>query len=144
MEDLLEELKELNLPTDQFAVFGSGPMAIRGIRKAGDLDLIVTQKLWDSLLAQGYPVTREMWKTTDVEGRVRDYPRELISVGNIEIWRKWSFLSDSADELIKDAEIFDDIRFVKLEKVIEWKKAFNRQKDKDDVKMIEDYLRSRS
>ena len=139
MKELLQELKALNLPEDEFAVFGSGPMAIRGIRKAGDLDLIVTQKVWDDLVKQGYQVVRETWQITDADGKVRDYPRELIQIGEIEIWRKWSFLADSAEELIRDAEIFGGIRFVKLDKVIRWKRNFNREKDKADITLVEDW-----
>jgi len=45
----LDELKALALPPDQYAVFGSGPMAVRGIREANDLDLIVKESLWDDL-----------------------------------------------------------------------------------------------
>jgi len=36
----LEELKKLNIPADSYAVFGSGPLAIRGIREARDIELI--------------------------------------------------------------------------------------------------------
>ena len=37
----LDEVKRLNLPKDKFAIFGSGPIAIRGLREARDIDLIV-------------------------------------------------------------------------------------------------------
>jgi len=142
MQKLLKELKKLNLPEGQFAVFGSGPMAIRGIREAGDLDLIVTQAVWDSLLKQGYKVEEDDWMVKDADGKVFSFHRELIPVGNIEIWRKWSFIPDSAEELIENADIFDGVRFVKLDKVIQWKRAFNRPKDKEDVKLIKEYLRA--
>jgi len=56
MKSLLKELRKLNLPEGEFAVFGSGPMAIRGIRPAGDLDLIVTPAVWDFLLKRGYKI----------------------------------------------------------------------------------------
>jgi len=41
----LNELKELNLPKESFAVFGSGPMAVRDMREINDLDLIVKSDL---------------------------------------------------------------------------------------------------
>lgn len=49
-------------------------------------------------------------------------------------------MSDEAKELIKNADILNGIRFVKLEKVLEWKKAFNRPKDQEDIKLIEKFL----
>jgi len=46
---LLEELKKLNFPKDKYAVFGSGPLAIRNIREAHDLDVIVTHDFFQEL-----------------------------------------------------------------------------------------------
>ena len=47
--DHLNELKTLDFPQDKFAIFGSGPMAIRGIRESHDIDIIVKYDLWDEL-----------------------------------------------------------------------------------------------
>jgi len=140
MKSLLKELRKLNLPEGEFAVFGSGPVAIRGIRPAGDLDLIVTPAVWDFLLKRGYKIEETDWDFTDADGKKFNYHREFIPIGSIEVWRKWSFLSDEAKELIKNADILNGIRFVKLEKVLEWKKAFNRPKDQEDIKLIEKFL----
>ena len=41
----LAELKKLNLPNDKYAVFGSGPLAIYGIRDSEDIDIIVKSEL---------------------------------------------------------------------------------------------------
>src|SRR3989344_5711621 len=59
-ELLLKELKSLNLPTDQFAVMSSGVLAVRGLREARDLDLVVTRKLWQSLSSK-YPLRKHAW-----------------------------------------------------------------------------------
>lgn len=37
----LDELKALNLPAGQYAIFGSRPLAVRNLRDANDIDLIV-------------------------------------------------------------------------------------------------------
>ena len=42
---LLEELRKLNLPGGQYAVFSSGPMAVRGIKLANDIDIFAIQRL---------------------------------------------------------------------------------------------------
>ena len=52
---LLKELEKLNLPKDKFAIFGSGPLAVRNLRTANDLDLIVNDfipKIWNPFLIQ--------------------------------------------------------------------------------------------
>lgn len=50
----LAELKKLNLPKDKYAIFGSGPLAINGIRDSDDIDIIVKSEVWDEL-AKKYP-----------------------------------------------------------------------------------------
>jgi len=45
MMKYLDELKSLNLPKDKFAIFGSGPLAIRNMRENKDIDIIVNREL---------------------------------------------------------------------------------------------------
>ena len=42
---LFEEFRGLNLPLGEYVVVSSGVLAIRGIREAGDIDAIVSEKL---------------------------------------------------------------------------------------------------
>lgn len=144
MEEMLKKLEELNLPKDQFAVFGSGPMAIRGMREAGDLDLIVTDKLWQQLIDDGHKVIKETWHEMEqADGKTIDHYREyvvLVPAPNIEVFNKWPFVSASADELVAEAKMIDGVPFVSLDRVIEWKTGFNRPKDHKDVEMIKKFL----
>jgi len=39
----LEELKKLNFPPGQYAIYGSGPLAVRGLRKNGDIDRAIDE-----------------------------------------------------------------------------------------------------
>ena len=43
MQELFFRLNKLNLPANEFAIFGSGPISVRGLRKAKDLDIIANQ-----------------------------------------------------------------------------------------------------
>ena len=117
----LEELEKLDLPKDQFAIFGSGPLAIRKIRKAQDLDLIVKSELWEKLVE----------KHTLTE-------RGCIEIGNIEIWNKWQPFTD-VNILIDDADIIEGHRYVKLRHVLHWKKTLTREKDLHDIELLEAY-----
>ena len=126
--NLLKELKELNLPVEDFAIFGSGPMAIRGLRENDDLDIIVKKELWEKL-SKKYPVR------TKNEGRT-----SYIQIGGIEIFKNWKPWFESTEELIDEADIIQGIRFVRLERVIKWKKAMGRDKDFVDIEKIEEYM----
>lgn len=122
-EKLLAELKKLNLPRDEFAVFGSGPLAIKGIRDSEDLDIIAKPNLWKWL--------------------IRKYPREkdnLIKIGKIEIFSTWTPWFENINLLIDDAEILEEIRFVKLKYVLAGKRLLEEKRTKD-ILLIEDYLK---
>lgn len=119
----LDELKQLKLPTDKFAIFGSGPMGVRGLKEVDDLDIIVKPGLWDELAKKYAPM----------EGK-------YIKIGNIEIFRNWQPWFDMIDTLIDTADYIDGYRYVKLEYVLKWKKMYNREKDRKDVEIIEKYL----
>ena len=51
--NIIEKIKELNLPKDQYVVIGSGVMDILGIRRANDIDLSVTKELHQKLRETG-------------------------------------------------------------------------------------------
>lgn len=121
----IDSLKKLNLPKDKFAIFGSGPLAVREIRDTRDLDIIVKPELWNDL-AKKYTLKKH----------------NLIVIGNIEIYRDWLPWFDDANMLIDDADIIGGFRFVKLKYLLEWKKAMNREKDRNDIKLIEQYLKN--
>jgi hypothetical protein len=121
----LNELKNLKLPPEQFAVFGSGPLAIRGLREANDLDIIVTKKLWNKLIEKYNPTEKG---------------NEII-ISNISIFQDWKPWFSEIETLIKGADIIDEIRYVKLDKVMKWKQNLNREKDQKDIQLIKKYLK---
>ena len=67
--DLLDELIKLQLLTGEYVVFGSGPMAVRGMREARDMDILATKSFW-GVLAEKYPSYKK---------------GKTIEIGNIEI-----------------------------------------------------------
>jgi hypothetical protein len=130
-KELLTELKKLNLPKDQFAIFGGGPMSVRGLKEANDIDIIVKKELWDGL-AKKYPY-------------VKKNNSYLIKIGDdLEIYSDWLpwFPIEDIDMLIDTADVIDGIRYVKLENVIRWKKEYARDKDLKDIKLIEKWQKS--
>lgn len=130
MERLLSEMKSLGLPPDDFAVFGSGPMVIRGMREPHDLDVLARGEAWEICKSKSKPPKA-------VSGG------ELCKFFNddIEIFSSWAPGEWDVDELIDTAEIFEGIRYVRLEHVLEWKRRMGREKDLKDIAMIEEYLK---
>jgi len=124
-------VKSLGFPPGSYAVFGSGPMAAHGIRETKDIDLIMTQELWDKLKSAGW------------EEKFLDNSSLYLVKNHVEAYRDWNCGSYKPEitKLITEAEMIDGVPFVQLEEVLMWKKAQAREKDKKDVELIEKYLK---
>ncbi len=120
---LLAELDAIKLPAGEYAIFGSGPMAVRGWREANDLDVIVTQPVWDWLLGK--------YDVRDPHGTPR------ISFGDVDLFRDWGPGVWNLDRLIDEAELIDGRPYVQLESVLAWKKLRGKPKDEPDIKILE-------
>lgn len=125
-EKLFNELRALNLPSDQYVVFGSGPMGIRGMREIHDVDVFVTEELWQTLL-----------KTHRSQNG-----KSLQLTANIEAIREWFPGEWNVKKLIAGADIIDGIRFVKLQEVYAWKKQRMAPKDEKDLELLELYFKT--
>ncbi len=117
---LFDQLRQLNLPPRGYAVFGSGPLAIRGIIPlTHDLDVICRE---------------EVWKTVSQIGSVEYLPEYDVSVvtmadGALTFGTKWGIGNFDIDELIATAEIIDALPFVRVEHVIGYKNIRASEKD---------------
>lgn len=133
-ELLIDKLKQLNLPPDQYAVISSGVLAVRGIREANDLDLVVTNSLW-KLLTQRYQTERTKHRPVirpdpDIEilGPAYDPDHDLFE----------------SDRLVRQAELIDNIPYIPLETTKLIKQKMGRTKDLRDIKLINQYQKNRS
>ena len=138
---ILEKIKALNLPAHQFVVMGSAILEMKGIRKAGDLDIIVTQELFEEL--KGSPDWKyqvewgEVGGGMDVESLENHKGVSLYKYiyGGGEIG---FFLNDP-----KRIEEIDGIYFVSLENLLQTKSSsWDRPKDREDAELIKNYLNS--
>ncbi len=123
LQKLLSELKRLNLPKGQYAIFGSGPIAVRGLREVSDLDIIVKPNLFNKLKKK-YPQ------------KTNKHPFGCLNISNIEIGDNWQGDSSKIKEMIDNSEEIGGFSFVKLSQVKEWKQKMGRRKDKQDIKLI--------
>jgi hypothetical protein len=128
-------LRDLGLPLGQYMIGGSGPMGIRNIKAIGDIDIIVTKKLWE-ILSQTYEVRQEH----GIEKIV--FPGGVIEAFSEETW--FSELKDTTapniSESIENAEIIDGLAFDRLENVLYYKRKGGREKDLKDIALIEKWM----
>jgi hypothetical protein len=133
--NIFKEVKELNLPIGEYIVVGSGPMAARGIRECKDIDILVSEKLYNKLVA-------EDWRIVEIAGVTRKLM--VLKKGLFEINKDLKFgkYNPETQNLINNAEIINGIPFLSLPELIKFKTALGRQKDFDDIKLIEKYLKN--
>lgn len=129
---LIKLLLSFGLPRDDFVVHGSGPLLARGLRTVDELDLVARGAAWREAARLGRPVPGG----GDVTGaRVYELPGECIHVS-----RHWILppadTDAGVDALIDNAEIFEGIRFARLDDVLAYKEHLGRAKDFADIRLI--------
>jgi len=129
--DLFQKVKDLKLPIDKYALFGSAPLGIRGLRECHDIDIIVTEDLWNDFCKKDWDL------------KFSSFGNPFLCNGEIELGKDWwkPGLWDIA-ELIREADIIDGLPFVKMERVLEWKRLMAREKDLKDIEIIEKFLQT--
>lgn len=134
-KERLEKFQEFGIPVSEYIIAGSGPMAIRGIREAQDVDVVVTEHVWNELIKQ-YPIGKNGW------GK-----EKLDLTDDIEILNPaQSLFTNSelvpAEEVFSKADEFDGVKFISLEHLKIFKQYLGREKDFEDIKLIDEYLAS--
>jgi hypothetical protein len=129
-KQIIEKVKALNLPKGSYVVFGSCPMALAGIREAGDIDLLASAEVRKRFEKEG-------WQ--EVDKGPNDKP---LTKDDYEIHDNWNFSSyqPTLEQLLSTATVVDNVPFASLEEVRKWKESSGRPKDLEDIKRIDAYM----
>jgi hypothetical protein len=130
IDRFISELKQLNLPIGEYVIVSSGPLAIRNIRECSDLDVLVSNTLFENF-SQRHEI-------------LDAGPLRKISIGNIDLLNKPDVSDEvySISQQIADAEVIEGVPFQKLDTCIYFKKKSAREKDLRDLELIEEYFKS--
>jgi hypothetical protein len=119
-----QKITELNLPEHSYIVVGSGILGALGIRESNDIDLVVDKEVYNN-------IEKLNWD----KGLWGDHPvlqRDVFDIGH-------DWYGETAQDLLKRAQIIDGIPYLSLDEVYEWKKMKGREKDLHDVVLIDQY-----
>ncbi len=115
---LLRRLRKLPFSEKEYWVVAGGAMVLHGFRpQTRDIDLGCTTLLADKPERQGYAVSYR-----------EDGTRKILYSENIEIFENW--IEDTV-------EIIGGVPVVSIDGLIEMKKKLGREKDLEDIALIE-------
>ncbi len=137
--DIAARLNELGLNSENSVVIGSGILSALGIRKSNDIDVVVGQKTYARLKQDSRFTIGQ------------NHGREILADELFEIGTSWGVLEKdwSIDDLMKNSIVINGVRYITLEFLFavkqSWLKDDNaRQKDINDVELIQEYLKHQS
>jgi len=129
---VLNHIKSLNFPKNEYVVGSGAAMAVRGIRETRDIDMVVLPILFETCKHNGWKI-----KTfpNGVEGLYKDIFELFVIVKHGDYNPSFEYLVQQSDEI-------DGILFLKLTEVLKFKQAYGREKDLRDIELIQQHLSS--
>ena len=123
-QELIERLRALPFPPEDYWVVAGGAMVLYGLREATrDIDLGCSRALADRLESEGFPMRR-----------TEDEKRKFALGGDIEIFEEW---------LYDRVTVLDGIPVISLRGLLLMKEALGRDKDLADLALIRARLENR-
>ena len=120
--EIIKVLSEFPYSREDYWVVAGGAMVLYGIKEqTNDIDLGCNKKMADMLEDDGF-----FYKTTESGNRQFKYGE------NIEIFENW--LKDSV-------EFAEGLPVITIKGLIEMKRELGREKDVNDIRRIEEYLK---
>ncbi len=122
--NIKQKIAELHLVEGSYVVVGSGILGALGIRESSDIDLVVTEDTYQSIKQLGWK--QGLW------GEHIVFQWDVFDIGN-------DWYGKKAEDLLKKAQIIDDVPYLSLDDVYDWKKMRGLEKDNRDLALIDEY-----
>lgn len=120
-QDIIEKLKKINIDKNKFIVLSGASMVVQGVKEeTEDIDLSTNKEYFDII----------KWKQRESAiGTIVKYC-EIFEIG-------YDFY------YTKDTIKIEGFNFLKLEKILEIKEKYKRQKDKEDIFLLKKYFKNK-
>lgn len=136
--NFFEEIEKLHLPIGEYVIVGSGPMVAHNIRDSHDIDIVVSEKIFNEYKNNG------QWeiKPWTYEKQNQIYLKKDLVELYLDV--NCRDFNPTLEELIQRAEIINNIPFASLEDTIKFKTEYaknNKLKHLNDITLIKNYLK---
>lgn len=149
--NVIEAVSRARLPQDKMVVVGGAVMQLFGLKKAGDIDIVVAPEAMVDLLGSELNHHSRLRPEFDAERRTLAIPEAGLVIHADEYGMTRGGLTymlapnddlyqATFEELSGEALDVLGVRVSPLERVLEWKRAVDRPKDREDIELIEKYL----
>jgi hypothetical protein len=125
--NLKQRIAELNLSEGSYVVVGSGILGALNIRESNDIDLVVTEDVYQDIKKRGWK--QGLW------GKDVVFQQDVFDIAN-------DWYGEKTADLLRHAQIIDGVPYLSLDDVYEWKKTKGRKKDLRDLELIDEYRRT--
>lgn len=133
--EIKSKLEELGLNSDNTVVIGSGILNALNLRESKDIDIVVTEEKYKELS------DNSRFKKGQNQGR------EILDDGLFEIGTSWTVVGRNwkFEDLLNHSTTMDSVLYNTVEFLLDVKRRWiadgeGRQKDIEDVKLMEQYL----
>lgn len=123
-EDIIRILKELDLPLNEYWITSGAGLVIHGVKKyTGDIDLGCTTNLFENYLRRG------------CQYRILDDNSKIVELNeSIELLENW---------FVDEIEFIEGLPVASLESIKKQKAELGRDKDINDIKLIDEYIKNK-
>jgi hypothetical protein len=133
--NIKSRLSDIGLSADNCVVIGSGILSALHLRESKDIDVVVTEEKYKEL------ADNNRFK------KAQNHGREVLTDDLFEIGTSWTVVGKNwkFNDLLNHSTIVDGVRYNIIEFLLDAKRRWiadgeGRQKDIDDVKLMEQYL----
>lgn len=126
---IIERVTALGLPLDEIVVIGSGLLDALQLRVSNDVDLVVSESVFERLKStEGYIYSLK-------------YGEQRLEKNDLEIWRTWGNQPDETYEMLRRNGVeIAGVWFCSPDMIIRHKEARRTPKDIRDVAMLREYV----
>ncbi len=134
--NIKKKLGEIGLDSSNSVVIGSGVLSAMNLRQSNDIDVVVSVAEYDRLARTGR------------FSKKQSHGREILADELFEIGTSWGVLGKDQvfNDLLNNSTDIEGVRYITIDFLLAIKRSWLndadvRQKDIDDVRLIETYLK---